>query len=157
MADIISPAARSAVMSKIRGGNTAPEMTVRRLLFSRGLRYQLHRKDLPGKPDLVFPRFKAVIFVHGCFWHAHGNGCHLSKRPSSNTTFWDVKLNRNLERDREVRTQTLAAGWRICTVWECSIRGRRQEKLEELADTIQAWLHSEEKEFETDPVNKEKR
>lgn len=154
MADIVSPAVRSAMMSKIRGGNTAPEVTIRKLLFAKGLRYRLHRKDLPGKPDLVFPIFKAVIFVHGCFWHMHGNGCYLSKRPSSNTDFWDTKLGKNQDRDKRVKEQLLDLGWRVATVWECAIRGRKPDQVGQLADALDKWLRSEEKEFETHPVQK---
>lgn len=144
-------------MAKIGGKNTAPEMTIRRLLFSRGLRYQLHRKDLPGRPDLTFPRFNAVLFVHGCFWHAHGNGCYLSKRPATNIDFWDTKLNQNRERDKNVKEESLLKGWRVCTIWECSIRDAKPEQLEELAETIHSWLRSENTEFETSPKRKEKK
>lgn len=154
MADIVSPSARSAMMSKIRSSNTAPELAVRKLLFARGLRYQLHRKDLPGRPDLVFPRFKAVILIHGCFWHMHGNGCYLSKRPSSNTQFWDEKLQKNRERDKRVAEQLRALGWRVCTVWECSVRSKKAEQLADLIDIIYSWLHSNEQELETEPVLK---
>lgn len=154
MADIVSPSARSAMMSKIRSSNTAPELTVRKLLFARGLRYQLHRKDLPGKPDLVFPRFKAVVLIHGCFWHMHGNGCYLSKRPSSNTEFWDTKLGKNKERDRRVVEQLLSMGWRVCTIWECAVRAQKPEQLTELVDIIYRWLHSDERQFETEAVQK---
>lgn len=139
-------------MSKIRGGNTAPELTIRKLLFARGLRYRLHRKGLPGKPDLVFSRFNAVIFVHGCFWHGHS--CYLFKRPSSNTDFWDAKLGKNQERDKRVTDQLRAAGWRVGTIWECSIRGRAPDDLNQLADIIHSWLHSEKQEFETEAVQK---
>lgn len=154
MADIVSPDARSAMMSKIRSGNTAPEMAIRKLLFARGLRYRLHSKNLPGKPDLVFPRFKAVIFVHGCFWHMHGKGCYLSKRPSSNSEFWDSKLDNNRQRDKRVKEQLLGMGWRVCTIWECSIRGIKQDGLNQLIDIVHSWLFCEKQEFETDPVQR---
>jgi len=157
MADILSPSARSAMMSKIRSSNTAPELAVRKLLFAKGLRYQLHRKDLPGKPDLVFPRFKAVILIHGCFWHMHGNGCYLSKKPSSNTEFWDTKLGKNKERDSRVVADLLVLGWRVGTVWECSVRGKKPEQLGELVDIIYLWLHSNAPTFETEAVQKGKK
>jgi DNA mismatch endonuclease, patch repair protein len=157
MADIISQSARSAMMSKIRSSNTAPELTVRKLLFAKGLRYQLHRKDLPGKPDLVFPRFKAVILIHGCFWHMHGNGCYLSKRPSSNTEFWDTKLGKNKERDLRVVAELLSLGWRVGTVWECSVRAKKPEQLGELVDIIYSWLHSNTQTLETEAVQKGKK
>jgi DNA mismatch endonuclease (patch repair protein) len=157
MADNLSPSARSAMMSKIRSSNTAPELIVRKLLFARGLRYQLHRKDLPGKPDLVFPRFKAVILIHGCFWHMHGNGCYLSKRPSSNIEFWDTKLGKNKERDSRVAEQLRTMGWRVGTIWECSVRARKPEQLAELVDMIYLWLHSSAQTFETEAVQKGKK
>lgn len=154
MVDIVSPDIRSAMMAGIRGGNTKPELTVRKLLFARGLRYRLHRKGLPGKPDLVFPRFKAVIFIHGCFWHMHGNGCYLSKKPSSNTEFWNTKLEKNRERDQRVENQLLAIGWRIGIIWECALRGKKPEELNALADIIFSWLHGDQQKLETEAVQK---
>lgn len=152
--DIVSPAARSVMMSNIRSCNTAPEVTIRKMLFAQGFRYRLHRKDLPGKPDLVLPQFKAVIFVHGCFWHMHGRGCYLSKRPSSNIEFWDAKLRGNQERDQRVKEQLLVMEWRVCTVWECSIRGRNQDNLNQLIQYIGNWLRGKKQEFETAPILK---
>jgi len=156
MADIFSASARSLMMSRIRNSNTAPELAVRKLLFARGLRYQLHRKDLPGKPDIVFPRFKAVILIHGCFWHLHGNGCYLSKRPSSNTEFWDTKFSKNKDRDKKVEEKLLSMGWRVCTIWECAVRGKKPEQLTDLVDIIFSWLHNNEEKFETEAVQKGK-
>lgn len=154
MADTVSPATRSSMMSKIRSGNTAPEITLRKILFAKGLRYRLHRKDLPGKPDLVFSRFKAVIFVHGCFWHMHQGACYLYKRPSSNTEFWDEKLSKNRARDALVKEKLIAMGWRVCTVWECSVRSTRKDALDHLANMIHSWLLSENQEFETEAVKR---
>lgn len=119
--DRIPPEKRRALMSKIKGGNTAPEMIVRRLVFSMGYRYRLHRKDLPGRPDLVFRSRKSVVFVHGCFWHQH-KGCKKATIPKTRTEFWSKKLNRNAERDVEVRKALTKLGWRVLTIWECETK-----------------------------------
>ena len=121
MADIVSAAVRSRMMASIRAKDTKPEHEVRRGLFARGLRFRLHVAGLPGKPDLVFRRWEAVVFVDGCFWHRHG--CHLSKLPSTNTAFWDGKLDRNRSNDAKSETKLQALGWRVFRVWECSLRG----------------------------------
>lgn len=121
MADIVSKETRSRMMSNIRGGNTKPEMALRRALHQRGIRYRLHVKDLPGKPDLVFPRHKAVLFVHGCFWHRH-EGCRFATTPSSNVAFWKRKFDDNVKRDRRSVEALLASDWRVGLVWECFLR-----------------------------------
>jgi DNA mismatch endonuclease (patch repair protein) len=121
MADVHTPEARSYNMSRIRGRDTKPEMLVRKLLHSMGFRYRLHVKDLPGKPDLVFPRAKTVLFVHGCFWHMHR--CKYGKpAPATNTTFWAEKRRSNVERDKRNRTGLKAAGWKVFEIWECQTR-----------------------------------
>jgi DNA mismatch endonuclease (patch repair protein) len=107
-------------MRAVSSRNTAPELLVRKLLFSLGYRYRLHRSDLPGKPDLVFSARKKVIFVHGCFWHQHPS-CKRAKAPSSNISFWDQKLTRNVERDRQVQDQLMSFGWECLVLWECEI------------------------------------
>lgn len=119
--DRLTLADRSKPMSKVRGKNTRPEIAVRRTDHAMELRFRLHRSDLPGKPDLVFPRFKAALFVHGCFWHRH-QGCAKSSTPKSNTSFWESKFNRNVERDERDRRKLEAVGWRVGTVWECETR-----------------------------------
>jgi DNA mismatch endonuclease (patch repair protein) len=108
-------------MSRIRGSNTLPEMQIRRGLHARGLRYRLHDRRLPGSPDIVFARHRAVVFVHGCFWHVHG--CHLSKMPASRQEFWRAKLEMNRARDRKAVTILRSDGWRVLTIWECAVRG----------------------------------
>lgn len=113
-------------MAGIRGKNTAPELAVRRALFAAGLRFRLHRKDLPGKPDIVLPGRKVAIFVHGCFWHQHA-GCRYAKMPASNREFWAKKLLANVGRDQQAVSELRAAGWRVLTVWECSIRHKETE------------------------------
>jgi DNA mismatch endonuclease (patch repair protein) len=120
--DKLTPARRSANMSKIRSRDTAPEMTVRRLAHAMGYRYRLHRKDLPGKPDLVFPSRKAVIFVHGCFWHQHPDpACLDGHRPKSRPEYWSPKLDGNVARDERRRAELEADGWRVLILWECVV------------------------------------
>ena len=110
-------------MSKIKGKDTKPEMIVRRYLHGKGYRYRLHDRQLPGSPDVVLPKYKAVIFVQGCFWHRHGEGCGIKARvPRSNLTFWEPKLERNVQRDRANQAHLVAAGWRVFVVWECSLK-----------------------------------
>lgn len=126
MTDVLTAAQRSYNMSQIRCANTAPEMRVRRLLHAMGLRYRLHGKGLPGKPDLVFAGARAVLFVHGCFWHMHR--CKYGKPvPATNKTFWAEKRRGNVRRDKRNRAALRAAGWRVFEVWEC--HARREETL----------------------------
>jgi DNA mismatch endonuclease (patch repair protein) len=107
-------------MSRIHGRNTAPELLVRSTLHKLGFRFRLHRNDLPGKPDLVFPGKKRVIFVHGCFWHGHN--CTRGRLPTSNVAFWELKIGRNKERDGRVHQQLEAEGWKVLTVWQCETK-----------------------------------
>jgi DNA mismatch endonuclease (patch repair protein) len=118
MVDRISPARRSENMGRIKGRNTAPEINVRRILHRLGYRFRLHRKDLPGSPDLVLPKYHAVIFVHGCFWHRHG-GCKFSYTPKTRTEFWSEKFAKNVERDRVAVESLLEHGWKVLVMWEC--------------------------------------
>lgn len=111
---------RSEIMARVRGRDTKPEMLVRRLLHGLGYRYRLHAKGLPGRPDLAFTRRRAAVFVHGCFWHAHGCG-RGARTPKSNAGYWSAKLARNRERDREVEAALAAAGWRSLAIWECEL------------------------------------
>ncbi|MBI5786715.1 MAG: DNA mismatch endonuclease Vsr [Rhodocyclales bacterium] len=115
--DRISPDQRSFVMSTIRGANTKPEMVVRRCVHALGLRFRLHGAKLPGRPDIVFPRYKLVIFVHGCFWHQHS--CPKGGVPKSNVAFWTKKLAENVKRDQQKRAALEALGWRVVEIWEC--------------------------------------
>jgi DNA mismatch endonuclease (patch repair protein) len=122
-ADIISPDHRSKIMSKIKGKNTKPEMVVRSVCHEIGLRYRLHRKDLPGKPDLVFPKYRLCLFVHGCFWHRHP-GCKYAYTPKSRLDFWLPKLAKNVERDVCAQQMLLKLGWRVAIIWECHTKNR---------------------------------
>lgn len=121
MADVFAKDERSRVMRAVKSGNTKPELVVRRLVHARGFRFRLHRKDLPGKPDLTLPRHRKIIFVHGCFWHGH-RGCKHSDRPASNTDYWNQKLDRNIARDKKNRRELKKQGWEVLIVWECETR-----------------------------------
>lgn len=121
--DKISVARRSANMRAIRSKDMKPEMAVRRLAHSMGYRFRLHRKDLPGKPDMVFPRRRAVFFIHGCFWHQHPDpNCRDARPPKSNTDYWQPKLARNQARDAENEASLRAQGWRVLVIWECQTK-----------------------------------
>ncbi len=144
-ADTVSPEVRSRMMAGIRGRNTKPELAVRSALHNRGYRFRLHRRDLPGKPDLVFPKHGAVILVHGCFWHGHD--CHLFKWPRTREDFWREKIASNAERDRRQLADLKNAGWRVATVWECALKGRTRLPIETVADACAAWLESDEREM----------
>lgn len=124
---------RSAIMRSVKQKDTGAEMVVRRIAYAMGARYRLHRKDLPGRPDLVFPRRRLCIFVHGCLWHRHP-GCRLASTPGSNVEFWKEKFARNVERDARKEGELRAAGWRVETVWECETRApeRLTERLRAL-------------------------
>ena len=112
---------RSRNMAAIRGKDTAPELAVRRILNAMGLRFRLHRKDLPGRPDIVMPKHRTVVFVHGCFWHRH-EGCRYTTTPKTRQEFWQTKFAANVERDRRNRTDLQQLGWRVIVVWECELR-----------------------------------
>ena len=136
MVDVHTPEKRSYNMSRIRATNTKPEETVRKYLFSRGFRYRKNVSKLPGKPDIVLPKYKTVIFVNGCFWHMH-TGCKYFVWPASNPDFWKTKLSRNVERDREVSDELNAQGWRVVTIWECQLKKQmREETLTTLVNFI---------------------
>lgn len=130
-----TPEQRSRTMRAVRSRNTKPELTVRHFLHAAGLRYILHDRRLPGSPDLVFPKYRTVVFVHGCFWHQHAN-CPAASRPRSNTEYWSRKLTGNVERDARNRTSLEASGWRVLVIWECEIRER--DALDRLAETIRS-------------------
>jgi DNA mismatch endonuclease, patch repair protein len=136
--DMFSPEERSALMSRIRGKNTNPEVRLRKALFALGLRYRLHSTKLPGKPDIVFTRHRAAVFVNGCFWHGHD--CHLFKWPRSNSAFWRTKIAGNKRRDGAVKRQLGGVGWRTMTVWECSIRKASPQRFASVAKDIRRWL-----------------
>ena len=130
-------------MSRIRSRDTKPEVQVRRLLHRAGFRYRLHRKDLPGSPDIVLPKWRAVIDVRGCYWHAHG--CHLFQKPAQNSEFWQSKLQANVARDRRNAGRLKELGWRHLIIWECALRGRRKHEERELIAEIGQWIRSNER------------
>lgn len=120
MADTLTKAERSALMARIRGKDTRPELFIRSSLHRAGFRFRLHASQLPGRPDIVLPKHRVAIFVHGCFWHRHG--CALSSMPATRRAFWREKFARNIERDRRSARRLRALGWRVLTVWECALR-----------------------------------
>lgn len=127
-------------MAGIRSGNTKPELTIRKALHRLGLRYVLHSKNVPGRPDLVFPSRKAAIFVHGCFWHGHD--CRYFRMPTTRPEFWAAKISANRNRDATVAAQLEAKGWRSLTIWECSIRGKKSEEVANVVVRAARWLRS---------------
>ncbi len=127
-------------MAAIRGKNTGPELLIRKALHARGFRYRLHTALL-GKPDLVLPRWNAVVFVHGCFWHGHD--CPMFRWPATRTEFWHNKIGRNRVRDAAVECALKGCGWRVATVWECALKGRGRMSLADIIDSLTAWLSSD--------------
>ncbi len=119
--DIFSPEKRSEIMSRVRHEDSGPELQVRSALHAAGFRFRLHRKDLPGTPDIVLPKYRLAIFVHGCFWHGHAD-CKHSVLPKTNTEFWKNKFERNKARDQMVRLELLKIGWHVLVIWECQIK-----------------------------------
>ena len=138
MADIVDKATRSRMMAGIRGKDTKPELQWRRALHAMGLRFRLHAPSLPGRPDLVFPKYRAVVLVHGCFWHRHAD-CRFATNPATRPEFWQTKFEANIARDKRNVTALLDGGWRVAVVWECAL------KLEgplAVAQNVAAWLKS---------------
>ena len=133
-------------MAGVRGKDTKPELALRKALHARGFRYRLHAKRLPGNPDLVFARHRAVCFVHGCFWHRHP-GCRYATTPKTHTDFWDAKFAATVARDRRNRIRLLQEGWRVAVVWECSLRGKG---LPATVSRLANWLAGDAPEFSTD-------
>lgn len=138
MSDVVDKVTRSRMMSGIKGKDTKPELQIRHALHKRGFRYRLHVKGIPGKPDLVFPKYKALLQVHGCFWHKHE--CHMFKWPKSRTEFWKEKINANAVRDRQIDLRLAELDWRVLTVWECALRGKTRRAHDDLMNEIEAWL-----------------
>lgn len=134
MTDTLTPEARSRLMARIRGKNTRPELAVRSLAHRLGYRFRLHRRDLPGTPDLVFPGRRKVVFVHGCFWHRH-SGCKRAAMPTDRQTYWQAKFDGNVERDIRKEIQLMAAGWEVLVIWECEIRN-----VEDVAPRLREFL-----------------
>ena len=137
MVDIVDKATRSRMMAGIKGRNTKPELVLRKALHARGFRYRLHAKNVAGRPDLVLPRYRAVVFVHGCFWHRH-EGCRYAATPATRPEFWQAKFSANVARDIAVRDSLLESGWRVATVWECALR--KPEQVEAVAKLLSNWL-----------------
>lgn len=131
MADVHTPAQRSYNMSRIRSKDTAPELRLRSLLHRAGYRFRLHRRDLPGRPDIVLPGSKVAVFVHGCFWHRH-QGCRYTTMPGSNPEFWSSKFSRTIERDAENLRALERLGWRVVVAWECRLRSEPEAVLEDV-------------------------
>lgn len=143
MPDVHDTATRSKNMAAIKGSHTKPEMQVRKAMHAAGLRYRLHVRELPGKPDLVFPRRKAVVFVHGCFWHHHD--CHLFKWPGTRKEFWKSKIDRNVANDARAESGLLVAGWRVATVWECALKGKTRLNEADAMRRLAGWIQSDRK------------
>lgn len=144
MADVVDKRTRSRMMAGIRGKNTKPELRLRKALHAQGFRFVLHDARLPGKPDIVLPRWGAAIEVRGCFWHRH-RSCRYSTTPSTRTEFWKRKFGANVARDQRNLTSLSEAGWRTAIVWECALRGN---EIRELTDKLAAWIRSRESSFE---------
>lgn len=137
MADVVATVVRSRMMSGIRGKNTTPEMVVRSTLFAAGYRFRLHRRDLPGAPDVVLPSSKVAIFVHGCFWHMHA-GCKNARLPSTRTEFWHDKLEGNVKRDQRAIDALRSERWRVLIVWECATRDATA--LAGMSESLSRWI-----------------
>jgi DNA mismatch endonuclease, patch repair protein len=142
MVDIVDSLTRSRMMSGIRGKDTQPEVMVRRALHARGLRFGIKQTRLPGRPDIVLPRWKVAVFVHGCFWHWHG--CQLSKMPTSNREFWEKKLAGNQDRDSRAQIALISMGWRVAMIWECSLRGQAaRARFDTVMDELAQWIRDQ--------------
>jgi DNA mismatch endonuclease (patch repair protein) len=135
MADVHSKETRSYNMSRIRSKDTKPELLVRRFLHKNGFRYRLHVKDLPGKPDIVLPKYKTVIFIHGCFWHGH-EGCKYSTLPETRKDWWRNKIGKNIANDRKSEEILMATGWKIIIIWSCSLK--KSSQIQDLAHLLNA-------------------
>jgi DNA mismatch endonuclease, patch repair protein len=136
--DIVDSKTRSRMMSRIRGRDTIPELRLRKALHKLGYRYRLNARELPGHPDLVFPKFRAIVLVHGCFWHRH-RGCRFATSPASNVSFWQQKFDKNLSRDARVLSELRALGWRVAIIWECVLEGSAATAS---VDSVASWLPS---------------
>jgi len=140
MTDVVDKKTRSRMMSGIKGKNTKPEILIRSLLHKCGFRFRIHDSNLPGKPDIVLKKYRAVVFIHGCFWHRHE--CHLFKWPKTRPEFWKNKINRNHENDIKALHELEALGWRVCIIWECAVKGADKD-LEKITSQLASWLNSE--------------
>ncbi|WP_074906646.1 very short patch repair endonuclease [Nitrosomonas communis] len=141
MADVHSKEQRSRNMAAIKGKNTKSEIWLRKRLHACGFRYRLNLKELPGKPDIVLPKYKAAIFVHGCFWHMHH--CHQFRLPATRTEWWEKKLTLNQGRDLNAQAKLRNSGWRVLIIWECAIKGRNRLPEEDLISEISSWIRND--------------
>ncbi len=140
--DTVDKATRSRIMARVGQRDTGPELRLRSALHRMGFRYRLHDKKLPGSPDIVFPKFGAAIFVHGCFWHSHG--CKYSTKPATRKKFWQDKFKANIKRDKRKAEELMADGWRVLVVWECALKSRDELIVERVLNSVVEWLTSEE-------------
>jgi DNA mismatch endonuclease, patch repair protein len=145
MTDVLTAAQRRLNMSRIRGRDTKPEMLIRQGLHARGFRYRLHVSNLPGRPDLIFPKYRTIIFVHGCFWHGHD--CAMFHLPSTRVEFWSSKINANRQRDKKSCTALLEQGWRVLIIWECVLRGPSRLPIEQVLDFCSSFICGDKKEI----------
>ncbi|MBO6729968.1 MAG: DNA mismatch endonuclease Vsr [Maricaulis sp.] len=146
MNDVVDKVTRSRMMSGIRGKNTRPELVIRSALHARGYRFRLHRKGLPGKPDIVLAKYEAAVFVNGCFWHGHD--CHLFKWPSTRQEFWREKIEGNRARDQRVLGDLEQLGWRTARIWECALKGPGRLTVDVVTDRLCSWLGSDQQAVE---------
>ena len=146
MADVVSSETRSRMMANIKAKDTKPELVIRKILHARGYRYRLHGQKLPGKPDIVLPKYRAVIFVNGCFWHGHN--CHLFKWPKSRVDFWKEKISGNKNRYLKNHLELNIQGWRQLTVWECAIKGKHRLSIDQIIKNIEVWLNGNKSKIE---------
>ena len=153
MADIVSPSTRSRMMAAIRSKNTKPELVIRKALHARGFRFRLHTPKLPGKPNLVFPKYRAVIFVHGCFWHGHH--CTLFRWPKTREEFWKEKIDKNRSHDLAVMDELARHGWKILLIWECAMKGKGRKPIKDIVDTCTEWLKNNHSNKEIKGINEE--
>jgi len=137
MVDVFTKEKRSRIMSRVKGRDTKPEILIRSVVHRMGFRFRIHRYDLPGHPDIVLPRHKKVIFVHGCFWHGHKK-CGRSKRPTTNTNFWNRKLDKNIERDKVFQCKLRSMGWKVLVIWQCETR-----KAQKLSAKLERFLYED--------------
>lgn len=143
MTDRVDSATRSRMMAAVKSRDTKPELLIRSILHQKGFRFRLHVKDLPGKPDIVLPKYRSVILINGCFWHGHEN-CRFFKIPSTRTEFWEEKIHKNKINDSKAIAKLLAENWRVCVIWQCKIR-ESKKNLTELANIVSSFITGKEK------------
>ncbi|WP_200992672.1 very short patch repair endonuclease [Pseudomonas cichorii] len=138
MVDVVDTVTRSRMMAGIKGKNSSPELTIRKALHARGFRYRIHVSNLPGKPDLVLSKYKAAVFIHGCFWHGHN--CRYFKLPGTRPEFWQEKISKNRARDEQQLMLLRSSGWRVLIIWECAIREMKKSRSTVLIETVADWI-----------------